>query len=238
MPTALIGPAIGLAGSLLGGIGGSGGKSTNQTSNTTSNVNQNTTGSQSGESWQKAFESPYFSQFRESLAPMFQAEYAKTQKPIFGQAQQASFMGNLNDIANSASESLKQSLARSGALNSGRFAGGLEGIERQRMNQQANYFANLPMQEEMARRQSAQGLLGLGMNWAGKAPTDIQNLSNMFSNQSMTGQENKSMTGNMQESGPSWWQGALGNVGGMLGNVGAKRTNAYGQQQGWWGSEP
>jgi hypothetical protein len=165
---------------------------------------------------------------------MFQQEYAKTQKPIFGQAEQASFMGNLNDVANTASESLKQSLARSGALNSGRYAGGLANIQQARMGQAASYFANLPLQEEMARRQSAQGLLGLGMNWAGKAPVDYQTLGNMTSNQSMTGTENKSMTGNTQETGPSWWQGALGNLGGMAGNLGGKQTTAYGQENWGW----
>lgn len=165
-------PAIaGILGSLLGALGGSG-KQGNQTTDQSSTSASTTTSKQTGQStgYNQASENPLFAQFRSGLIPQFNQEMQRAQRPIYGDAQKAGFMNQLNDLTSGAMESMKGQLAGSGALSSGRFSTGMSDIMGSRLSQASQFYGQLPFQEEQARAGRVGNLLGAGMNWTGKAP--------------------------------------------------------------------
>ena len=101
----------------------------------------------------------------------FGEELGRAQEPVFGEAQTAGFLNNLNDVSKSASDRIIQSLARRGALRSGSGDRALRDVELNRASQAGGFFADLPFKEREARQASVNPLLDLGFNFAGRGPT-------------------------------------------------------------------
>jgi hypothetical protein len=167
-------------------------------------------------------EPEYFSAFRQSLIPGFQNLLGKAGAPVYGKAQTANFMQGLNDLTQGAVGNLKQTLAKAGALDSGRFGQGAAGIQMNRLGQATNFMGQLPFMEKQAQMSNLGNVLGMGMNWAGKAPVGMQQTG--FGTQQSTGQMNgtQNTTGTMNgssqgtEYGPSFGSSFLNSLGGMF----------------------
>src|SRR5690242_4023991 len=100
----------------------------------------NLSGSSSG-----GFSSPIAQSFFNQLLPQIQSGINTASQPVYGEAQKANYLGGLNSLANASIESLKQNLARAGALNSGRLSQGITDIGMNRNAQASNFFSQIPI---------------------------------------------------------------------------------------------
>jgi len=98
----------------------------------------------------------------------------QSNQPLYGQAQQAQFLNNLNGLANSSIQSLQGQLARMGGGNSGALAQGATDIGLNKASQFGNYLANVPLMNRQAQLQGAQTYGGLGNQLMGVAPRTQQ----------------------------------------------------------------
>ncbi len=145
---------------------------------------------------------------------------AQAQKPVIGQNQTTQFMEGLNGLANSSIGNLKQHLAKSGALDSGRFGSGASSIYQNMLGQGANFLGQIPQINQQARMQNMGQVLGMGINWAGKDPLGQLNVGSGNSNQNMTGTNQSTTTGQQSTPGPGFWPSFSNSMGGMLGAAG------------------
>jgi hypothetical protein len=230
MPAALLGPLIaGGAGALFGGLSG-GGKQGKNEQTATSTSSGTTDQNQAYNGLRSALEPDYWTQFRKSMIPAYQKELGRVQEPVFGAAQKSGFMQSLNDLAESSIASMSRQMARRGLSGSGVEAQGIGNILAGRGSQAASFFSQLPMQEELMRRQSTAGLLGPGMFWAGGAPIS-EMTSGTTQTQGKTSQSGQ-QTGQQTEYGPDWWKGMLGNLGLMGSTYAGNYFGAKGKAQG------
>lgn len=194
----------------MGGIG-AGGKQGSVNYNTSGIQSQNQTTNQSV----KNVEPDYFSQFRQGLMGQYGSELNKAQnESIYGPAQKAQYISGQNDLASAASEAAKAGLARMGRLNSGAADEAAGNIEYQKFGNISNFYSQLPFMEQQARNTRVDSLMGMGANWAGRAPVD----QNITGNTSSTGQS-QSQTQQDQYGAP-WWKNMLYGLGGAMGRVG------------------
>ncbi len=158
-------------------------------------------------------EQPQAAGFRNSLYGPYQDLLSKAQQPMYGQAEQAQFTNQLNKNTNQGLNSLASQIAsRTGSVNSGAFASGAQDLMRNRIGQQSQYAASVPGLNKQAALSNTQNILGLGMNFAGKAPV----------NSATTGQTGQSQgfgANFMNALGPMMGFGASG--GGAFGNLGS-----------------
>jgi len=187
---------------------------------------------------QRTFEEdPMMAAAREALLPILGSEFNKAQKPVYGQAQQASFMESLNELAQSAMQRMTQGVAGSGGLRSGRFAGGTADIEKQRFGDANKFFANLPFEEEKARSGRVNNLLGLATQWLGQGPINETITGNASSTAS--GKESSTTTGNQTTTGSAGGGvgGAMSNLIGFGGGVLGDTLSGQGSRWGFGGSK-
>jgi hypothetical protein len=230
----LISGALGSLASGIGGAGNQGSVNTNQTTNqsgtTTSSqtgtTNQNQRGLQTTDLTQAQSEGPEAQAFRSGMFNRLNARLGMN-APVFGDAQKSGFLSNLNDLSGAAMENLKQNLASSGALDSGRFAAGARDIEMGRVGQAGQFFSQLPFLEQQAQDQRFAGLSQIGNQLLSTTPRSGRTTGTQSSEQTGTTETNQ--TGNMnttqtgttsgttQQQGPDWWRGALSDLGGFLG---------------------
>jgi hypothetical protein len=161
-----------------------------------------------------------------------QDQFHRAGQPIYGEAQKASFLSNLNDLSAAAGENLKQNLASSGGLDSGRAATGFQNIEMGRSGQAGQFFGNLPFMEQEAQGKRFNDLFGLANNFLASGPrgqrttgtTDFDQTGE--TTQDTAGQVDTTgqTTGNTTQTtqGPSFTSGLLSNIGGMFGNMGPR----------------
>lgn len=130
----------------------------------TSTQKTNQQQSQSGQyaNQQTPVQLPWAAALQQSLVGPYQQLLAGAEAPVYGQAQKADYLSNLNDLANNATKHLASTLAGRGALDSGALATGQSGIEQQRLGQASSFFQNLPFQEAQAHQQRLAAALGLG----------------------------------------------------------------------------
>lgn len=236
----LIAGGIGAATGALSGRGNQGRQTVNQTQNQTGQ--QTSTGQTRGSSTQRgqqridqttqAFETPEMAAFRLQQQRRFQDQFSRAGQPIYGEAQKAGFLSNLNDLAASAGENLKQNLASSGGLDSGRAATGFQNIEMGRSGQAGQFFGNLPFLEQQAQGQRFNDLSGLANNFLATGPrgqrtTGITDFDQTGENvQDTTGQVNSTgqTTGNTTQTnqGPSFASGLLSGLGGAFGGIASR----------------
>lgn len=147
---------------------------------------------------------PWVAQMQKGMAPQYQNLIAQANAPVYGDAQKASYMENLNDLANSATSHLSSTLAGSGQLNSGQFGKAATGIEQQKFGQESNFFSQLPAMERQAHMQNMMGALGAANGFLSSTPTG--NISTGSSSGS-------SDSSSVEKSSP----GLSGLVGGLMG---------------------
>jgi hypothetical protein len=216
-------PGVGpLASAAIGAIGG-GGKQGSQNYNSTQESTQNTNQTNSIDQTQTAIEDPAFAQFRQSLIPMMGQEMRKANQPIYGDSQKAKYLGDLNDLAQASMSSIKSSLGARGALDSGAFSQAATDVESKRFGQAADFFGQLPFQEEQARSQRMNSLMGMATNWAGRAPISTQTTgtNNITGTSTTKGNTNGTQT----QQGPGFLGAFTNSLGGLMGaNVGMPGT--------------
>lgn len=168
--------------------------------------------------FQQAFEDPTFAQFRSDLMPLMKQEMRKANEPIYGDAQKAALMNQLNDLAGGATAALKSQLARSGATESGLLSQGLSDIQTNRFGQLSSFFSQLPFMENEARANRMNSLLGLATNWVGKAPLSYATTSSSTgtTEESGTSKTDRKLT----QEGPSFGKQLAGDVGTIIGEGG------------------
>lgn len=129
---------------------------------------------------------------------------ANANKPVYGDAQKADVLNNLNDLANASTKHLSSTLAGRGALGSGDFETGAGNIEQQRLGQLSGFYSQLPAMEDQAHLQRMMSALGFGAGLAGQMPVG----------QTSTG------TGSSQEvSSPGWGSMVQTAIGAMAGGL-------------------
>lgn len=166
----------------------------NSTTKTEATQNQSQTGTNT------PTEAGNVTDFRNSLYPQINSLIANANKPVYGAPQQAEFTNNLNKNTNANFNTLASQMAqRTGSVNSGAFSGGIQNMLAQRSGAQANYAAMVPGANRAAQQQGLTSALGLGTNFAGRAP--VGNVS------SGTGQSNSTQS---TSSTPSVFSDILG----------------------------
>jgi hypothetical protein len=139
----------------------------------------------------------------------------KAQQPVYGKAQQAQYLGQLNKLAEGSIESLRSNLARMGGLDSGLMGLGVSNIANERLGKMSDFYSQLPFMERQAQMQNLGNALGMATGWAGRAPIS------QFTSDSGTESTNQKTTqqGSQMQQGPSWWKGALTGLGGIGGSI-------------------
>lgn len=177
----------------------------------------------------EALEAPEFAQFRRSLLPTLQREISRAGRPVFGPAQTAGFLGNLNDLASASMENIKQSLAGAGALDSGRLAQAATDVELGRAGEASSFFSQLPFLEEQTRSERLGNILGLSTQFAGRAPISQRRTGTATTERAGTTEETGTRAGTRtateegetagttETRGPSFLSGLLSNLGGLGG---------------------
>lgn len=142
-------------------------KTQQQSSNQSNNsFNQTQTPTQSGE----------VTSFRNSLLPQTQSLFAQSQKPVYGNAQYASQLNNLNQLTNSSIDQLTNAIAgKGGNLNSGGYGAGVAGLLQNRNNQLSNYQMQVPALNQQAALQGGLQVTGLQNTIGQGMPTTVNN---------------------------------------------------------------
>lgn len=115
-------------------------------------------------------EDPWVTQLRQSFGPYVSNIMAQASKPVYGDAQTASYMQNLNSIADNATKTLNSNLAGHGISNSGAYASGATSIQNNKLGQLSGFFSQLPFLQQQAMQQNQLQALGAGFNLTGRAP--------------------------------------------------------------------
>jgi len=150
-----------------------------------STTKQESNGSQTGTN--TPTEASNVTDFRNSLYPQINSLIANANKPVYGAAEQAQFTNQLNKNTGANLNTLASQLAqRTGSLNSGAYASGIQNMLAQRGGAQANYAAQVPGWNRAAQQQNLTSALGLGANFAGRAPVGSTTSGTNQSTQSTT----------------------------------------------------
>jgi hypothetical protein len=215
-------PGVGpIASAAIGAIGGSGKQGSQK-----QNQNQQTKQTESFNStnnidmFDEAIEDESFSQARTSLIPMLQQQMRKAQQPVYGDAQKASYLGNLNELADNAMASLKGSLASSGRLDSGAFETGASDIAREKIGQASSFFSDLPFRERQAQAEQLNPLMNLAAGWFGRAPISTKRTGTNNQTGNSVREGNMTSTGESSMEGPGFWKGFANNLGGAMNQTG------------------
>jgi len=209
----------GLMTSLISGVGGSllsglGGKSS-QTANNNSSGTKNSTSTSSTNQLNQAIEDPAFAQFRQALLPMIMGLVDKAQQPIYTDSKIASTLAGINQQFNK--QDINPALAGRGLLNSGLARTMRADVDNQRSSAASQFFSQIPALEQQAQFQNLSSALGLGAQFAGRAPISQQ----LTGTQNQTSNEQFNQTGQSTQSGGQGFGGAFANnLGGWLGATG------------------
>jgi hypothetical protein len=204
----------------LGSSGKQGGLKTTQLSTSTQNINQ----------FNEAVEPDYFSNFRQGLIPMFMQQLQKAMgEPVYGDAQKASYLQDLNSSYAGNEAALKSSMARSGRLDSGTFDSALGDLGMSMAGQKSQFFSDLPFKEREAQFARTLPLLQLGAGWSGNAP-----VSQRITGTNVT---TGNMSGNTVQEGPSFGRSFASGLGGLMAN-GAFNLGSYNMNPGGMGQGP
>lgn len=139
--------------------------------------------------------------------PQIQGAISKANQPVYGDAQKASYLGGLDQLANSSIESLKQNLARAGALNSGRLSQGITDIGLNRNNQASQFFSQIPFLNRQATMQQLGQMFGAATGLISQAPRS-QATTQTGTN---TGTQEQQYNSKSTTSSP-WWSGLAQNL--------------------------
>ena len=134
----------------------------------TTTTTGSTTGTNTSSSMQQA--TPQDTAFMNSLYPQMSNLLALSQKPVYGQAQEAQMLNATNQATNSGIQGLASSIAsRGGNLNSGAFGKGAENLLAQRSGIMSNYAMQTPLLNQQAQLQNGLGAMQVANSVAGPA---------------------------------------------------------------------
>ena len=181
---------------LINGIFGSAPSSTTGTGNTSSAGLSATASNNSsnGTSATNPNLPSWYNNFLQSLVPQYNQLSSLSSTPAIGQNQISQYVQGVNQQAGQATQQAMSQLAKAGALNSGRAAQTVTGIQLGKMNNINNYLAQVPTTNENQMFSQGASLLGQGMGF--KAPYGQTNsnsnnsLSSLFNTSSNTSGSN------------------------------------------------
>ena len=220
---------------LLGGVLG-GGDPTKTTTNQEmikqlTESSQQSSGTKQFDTFNEAIEDPRFSAFRQGLLPQFNQELNRVQRPIFGDAEKAGALQDINAQFAGIGDRINQQGAARGQLGSGLMPQLDLQAQLAGAGSRASFLGSLPMLEEQNRRQATAGLLGQGMQFAGRAPISqrsrgIESFESFTDAQERMERETQG-TQVQQTAQPSMGQRALG---AGLGIIGKPQGQQFGTQ--------
>lgn len=95
---------------------------------------------------------------------------AAAQQPVFGQAQTASYLQNLNQLANNSTQSLASNLASKGIEDSGALSQGATDIQTGKVANESGFLSQLPFQNTQAMLANEEGAMGAAGAAASRVP--------------------------------------------------------------------
>lgn len=116
------------------------------------------------------FSNPLLNNFQNGMLQNINQMTNLANTPVYGKAQIAQNLNGLNSLTNSAINSLKASLARSGATKSGGLSQGITNLLTNRGNQAFNFSSQLPALNRQFQMQGLQSAIGLGNQAQAVAP--------------------------------------------------------------------
>ena len=198
---------------------------TTQTTNEQSQSNSEYNQLSENEGLTMPIEDPLDYLFRQSLYGGLAKEFGKANKPLFGEAEKAGFLSDLNDLAGSSLTAIKGGLSGRGLLGSGFLDRAATDVETNRLSQYGAFLRDVPRLNNESRMKNVTSLLGLGGQFGALAPrgqfTSGSASQSGSQNQQSSGSRTTTgnMTGNTVQQGPS---NVMGNIGGALGAFGAQ----------------
>lgn len=218
-----------LIGSLLKGFGGSGkqGKQVVDFENLSTserNMLEEMISQFSQQGLQLPVEDPQSKAWRDALMGQHMAEFQKLQQPIIGKREKAAGIQNIQEQFAQALKGGKQALAKSGALDSGRAAQMAMEIMMGRAGETTDFLSQIPLQNELARREGMFNWMGQGLGLGQLAP--IGQFSTQAGTQRSTGTRQETskqqQTGRQAQTkyGPGFWKSFLGQLGQGVGGPG------------------
>ena len=170
MLMSVVGPMLGAGAGAQGPQGSTKEFNTQEFIKQLSTGTQQQTGTKAFDVFDEAIEDPRFAAFRQGLLPKFTQEFERVQQPIFGEGAKAGTLQDINAQFAGVSDRLGQQAAARGQLGSGLLPQMELQAELAGAGQRASFLGQLPLLEEQSRRQATAGLLGQGMQFAGRAP--------------------------------------------------------------------
>jgi hypothetical protein len=180
----------------------------------TTTTQQSTNQSQNGQGLSVPVQLPWVAALQKSLGGSASSLVQQAGMPVFGTAQKASFLNDLNSSTTAGQNALASQLASHGALDSGAFAAGLSSLQQNRQGQIANYDTQTPILNQ----QAVLSNLGKALSTAGAvsslAPTGSATSS------SSTSQGTSDSTQTQNPGFGSLLGGLLGLAGGLIPGMG------------------
>lgn len=197
----------------------------------TTTTTGSTTGTNTSSSMQQA--TPQDTAFINSLYPQMSNLLAQSQKPVYGQAQEAGMLNSVNRATNSGLNSLAGQLAaRTGSVNSGAFATGAQNMLGQRSGIMSNYAMQTPLLNQQAQQQGGLQAMQMANALAGPALRGQTGGGTQSGTSNQTTEQNSGW-GNMLMSGLGSVAGlAMGSPGGLMG-LGKSLLSGAPQQMGY-----
>jgi len=174
MPFAAIAPSlIGAGASIFSSLLGRGKNKQTQKSTQTYDLTDTSAGTSAARGTQAGFnmpvEDPMTAMFRQGLFPLMAQEYAKSQRPVYGEGMIAKQLQDIQGQYSGVSDKILSSLASVGALESGRTASTLMQPELAQASQKSQFLEGLPFMEEQRRSQGAANWMQIMQNLTGRA---------------------------------------------------------------------
>lgn len=196
-----------------------------QTTQATQNQNQTNTST--------PLQQTYAAQLQQSLAPQYQQQIALANTPVYGDAQKAGVLQNLNDLANASIKHLGSTLASHGQMDSGSYASGASGIEQQRFGQASDFFNSLPALERQSHLQNVNAALNSANGYASSVPMGMSSTGASSSNSDSTTTTSPGLSGLVGALGGMAMSGLTGGLSSMMGGGGF--TSGFGEGLGGYG---
>lgn len=156
--------------------------------------------------------------FREQLIGAFGEELEAARQPVFGEAQQAQFLSQLNELTSSSMDEILSQFARRGATGP-QLGAALQDVQLGRAAQAGQFFAQLPFQEAQARFARTTPLLQSGLGFVGRGPTQVTQTGQSTRDIDTTrvGEQDVLTEIDQSQRGPGLLRGLAGGAAGLLG---------------------
>ena len=204
------GSLAGLGGGAFASSGNQGGMNTDSTWGQTGKTSQTYGGTETS----RALEDPTGAAFRQSLIPQMTRMQAQAEQPVYGTAETAGYLNDLNDLTKDAMSNLRSNLAATGRLDSGGLGLGASDIEMGRLGEIAKFKSQIPLLNRQYQDQQRQANMQLAQ---GLAQTNKLGTTSTSSGTTMgTSEQGGTSQQRAVEQGAPWWKNLLGGAAGMF----------------------